>query len=176
MKLSGRKKNPKTSFITKHFKIFSFSLEHVTALPQIFLVAMGKKATLCMKYFKSACSMITSSIENACWIYYSQSLISARVCALKNGKREKEDGLVAPNAWPFLIFLDKRSIWVVKTNWTSVASAAIGCGDKPGVSKNMQDRHLSEYIDPYYFRVASCSANSTIFISFKIIFLPCNCT
>lgn len=135
-----------------------------------------KKATLCMKYFKSACSMITSSIENACWIYYSQSLISAWICALKNGKREKEDGLVAPNAWPFLIFLDKRSIWVVKTNWTSLASAAIGCGDEPGVSKNMQDRHLSEYIDPYYFRVASCSANSTIFISFKIIFLPCNCT
>lgn len=128
MTLSGRKKNPKTSFITKHFKIFSFSLEHVTALPQIFLVAMGKKATLCMKYFKSACSMITSSMENACWIYYSQSLISAWICALKNGKREKEDGLVAPNAWPFLIFLDKRSIWVVKTNWTSLASAAIGCG------------------------------------------------
>lgn len=39
-------KNPKTSFITKHFNIFSFSLEHVTALPQIFLVAMGKKSYL----------------------------------------------------------------------------------------------------------------------------------
>lgn len=69
----------------------------------------GKKAPLCIKYFKSACSMITSSIENACWIHYSWSLISASVCALKNGKREKEDGLTAPNPWPFLIFLDKRS-------------------------------------------------------------------
>lgn len=68
-----------------------------------------EKSPLCSKYFKSACSMVTSSIENACWIHYSWSLISASVCALKNGKREKEDGLVAPNPWPFLIFLDKRS-------------------------------------------------------------------
>lgn len=35
------KKTTKTSFITKHFKIFFFSLEH--ALPQMFLLAMGKK-------------------------------------------------------------------------------------------------------------------------------------
>lgn len=61
-----------------------------------------------MKHFKSVCSMITSSTENACWIYYSRSLISAWGCALKNEIREKEDGLVAPNPWPFLIFLDKR--------------------------------------------------------------------
>lgn len=36
-----RAENPKTSFTTKLFKIFFFSLEH--AVPQIFLLAMGKK-------------------------------------------------------------------------------------------------------------------------------------
>lgn len=36
-----RAENPKTSFTTKLFKIFFFSLEH--AVPRIFLLAMGKK-------------------------------------------------------------------------------------------------------------------------------------
>lgn len=61
--MAGKKKTLKLVLLQDFSNIFLFP---GACSPSDLPAGYMKKATLCMKYFKSACSMITSSIENAC--------------------------------------------------------------------------------------------------------------
>lgn len=121
-----------------------------------------------MKCFKLTCGMITSSTENAYWTHYSQSLITGWV-HWKMGREREGRWSCSTKSLIFHHFLMGKVVWAVKTDWALLASAHIGWwGWTWCPEEHSRQTPFCSTSNTYSSRVAPSSANSTIFVSFKI--------